>query len=37
MLPSISTSGNFKDVITDAEMKDERVDLIIDMQRNKYD
>ncbi|KAG2278505.1 hypothetical protein Bca52824_061060 [Brassica carinata] len=43
VFPSISTSGNFKDVITDAEfvrvceMKDERVDLIIDMQRNKYD
>ena len=43
MFPCISTSGNFKDVITDAEfarpseMKDERVDLIIDMQRNKYD
>ncbi|KAG2289581.1 hypothetical protein Bca52824_049185 [Brassica carinata] len=41
VFPSISTSGNFKDVITDAgfvrvcEMKDERVDLIIDMQRNK--
>ncbi|KAL0668681.1 hypothetical protein Bca4012_031385 [Brassica carinata] len=40
VFPSISTSGNFKDVITDAEfvrvceMKDERVDLIIDMQRN---
>ncbi|KAG5393550.1 hypothetical protein IGI04_023513 [Brassica rapa subsp. trilocularis] len=43
VFPSISTSGNFKDVITDAEfvraceMKDERVDLIINMQRNKYD
>uniref|UniRef100_A0A0D3E6R0 DUF1985 domain-containing protein n=1 Tax=Brassica oleracea var. oleracea TaxID=109376 RepID=A0A0D3E6R0_BRAOL len=43
VFPCISTSGNFKDVITDAqftrpsEMKDERVDLIIDMQRNKYD
>ncbi|KAG2291137.1 hypothetical protein Bca4012_007092 [Brassica carinata] len=43
VFPSISTSGNFKDVIIDAEfarpceMKDERVDLIIDMQRNKYD
>uniref|UniRef100_A0A0D3BHH7 Ubiquitin-like protease family profile domain-containing protein n=1 Tax=Brassica oleracea var. oleracea TaxID=109376 RepID=A0A0D3BHH7_BRAOL len=40
VFPCISTSGNFKDVITDAEfaqpseMKDERVDLIIDMQRN---
>ncbi|CDY20488.1 BnaC04g05560D [Brassica napus] len=40
VFPSISTSGNFKDVIIDAEfarpceMKDERVDLIIDMQRN---
>nr|VDD52128.1 unnamed protein product [Brassica oleracea] len=37
VFPCISTSGNFKDVITDAEfarpseMKDERVDLIIDM------
>ncbi|KAF2613688.1 hypothetical protein F2Q70_00012249 [Brassica cretica] len=43
VFPCISTSGNFKDVITDAEFarpsekKDERVDLISDMQRNKYD
>ncbi|CAN6906779.1 unnamed protein product [Brassica oleracea] len=43
VFPCISTSGNFKDVITHvefarpSEMKDERVDLIIDMQPNKYD
>ncbi|KAF3492557.1 hypothetical protein DY000_02052939 [Brassica cretica] len=43
VFPCISTSGNFKEVIIDAEfartseMKDESVDLIIDMQRNKYD